>query len=240
MWILRKDFHYETVLTKVRRGYWAGTGSFLDPNLPLVHLLCVWLLMQKVREILDGYVWIMRRSIRSFNILLPLRTTHGSVVLARGWTIWTLPSWGEEFELEVSSLSSQEPSGAQVFILNIEVFQFEVRSSLSEGHGLEENLKNVHVLKLGRWILKVTVANFVFSKRWSSNLALGWGTILAQTDGNLNKTIFKSSNVQGLPKGGGGGLGWFSRFHQISDRFPSFWLNQSCNLFMNWLESILC
>ena len=50
----------------------------------------------------------------------------------------------------MSSLSSQEPSGAQVFILNIEVFQFEVRSSLSEGHGLEENFKNVHVLKLGR------------------------------------------------------------------------------------------
>ena len=41
----------------------------------------------------------------------------------------------------MSSLSSQEPSGAQVFILNIEVFQFEVRSSLSEGHGVEENLK---------------------------------------------------------------------------------------------------
>ena len=50
----------------------------------------------------------------------------------------------------MSSLSSKEPSGAQVFILNIEVFQFEVRSSLSEGHGVEENLKNVHVLKLGR------------------------------------------------------------------------------------------
>lgn len=61
-----------------------------------------------------------------------------------------MPSWGEEFELEVSSLSSQEPSGTQVFILNIEVFQFEVRSSLSEGHDLEENFKNVHVLKLGR------------------------------------------------------------------------------------------
>ena len=44
-------------------------------------------------------------------------------------------------------------SGAQVFILNIEAFQFEVRSSLSEGHGLEENFKNVHVLKFGRWIL---------------------------------------------------------------------------------------
>lgn len=191
MWILRKDFHYETVLTKVRRGYWAGTGSFLDPNLPLVHLLCVWLLMQKVREILDGYVWIMRRSIRSFNILLPLRTTHGSVVLARGWTIWTLPSWGEEFELEVSSLSSKEPSGAQVFILNIEVFQFEVRSSLSEGHGLEENLKNVHVLKLGRWILKVTVANFVFSKR----LIIKFGTWVGHNFGP-NGREFEQNNFQ--------------------------------------------
>ena len=35
----------------------------------------------------------------------------------------------------------------------------------------------------------------------------GWGTILAQADRNLNETIFKSSNAQGLPKGGGGGRG---------------------------------
>ena len=30
-------------------------------------------------------------------------------------------------------------------------------------------------------------------------------TILAQGGGNLNDPIFKSSNAQGLPRGGGGG-----------------------------------
>lgn len=166
----------------------------------------------------DGYVWIMRRSIRSFNILLPLRTTHGSVVLARGWTIWTLLSWGEEFELEVSSLSSQEPSGAQVFILNIEAFQFEVRSSLSEGHGLEENFKNVHVLKLGRWILKVTVANFVFSKR----LIIKFGTWVGYNFGpngrEFEQNNFRNFKCPGVVLRGGA---WLvlpvpSNFRQIS------------------------
>lgn len=206
MWILRKDFLYETILTKVRRGYWAGTGSFLDPNLPLVHLLCVWLLMQKVPWDFGR----LRLNCAPINQKLqhspPFGQRTGLSSLPRGGQFEPCLAGVRNWNwLEVSSLSSQEPSGAQVFILNIEVFQFEVRSSLSEGHGVEENLKNVHVLKLGRWILKVTVANFVFSKR----LIIKFGTWVGHNFGP-NGREFEPNNFQKFKCPGvalrGGGL----------------------------------
>lgn len=81
-----------------------------------------------------------------------------------------------------------------MFILNIEVFQFKVRSSLSEGHGLEENFKNVQVLKL-----KVTVANFVFSKRLIIKFGTWVGFNFGPNGREFAQNNFKSSNAQGLP-----------------------------------------
>ena len=53
------------------------------------------------------------------------------------WWIWTLPSWGEEFDLEVSSLQQN----TRITSLNMK--KFKVQNSLLQANSAEEKVYRV-------------------------------------------------------------------------------------------------